>query len=214
MIRLRHRLKTLPPQSRTVDEVLGQVKWQGPGPLSIAPGERRYATCKVERQTPISKDIVLIEAPATHQLPSGVFVQAGVLLSVDIDANNFTVLLHNESQKPTSIQAQTVIAEMYAVDTVVLSQQSSSPANILDPKLFNFGDSPVPEEWKKRLSQELAKRRNVFSLEEWDVALEHQIHMSDHTPFRERSRHLASANIDDVRRHLQQLLAAGILRVP
>lgn len=205
-----------PPQSKTEEEVLGQVKWKGPGPLSIAPGERRYATCQVERQTPMSKDIVLVEAPAMHQLPSGVFVQVSVLPSVDIDVNSFTVLLHNDSQKPASIQAGTVIAEMHAVDTVILPQKASSSANTLDPELFDFGDSPVPEEWKKRLSQELAKRRNVFSLDEWDVGLakgvEHQIRLSNPTPFRERSRRLAPADIDDVRRHLQQLLAAGILK--
>lgn len=205
-----------PPQSKTEEEVLGQVKWKGPGPLSIAPGERRYATCQIERQTPMSKDIVLVEAPATHQLPSGVFVQASVLTSVDINANNFTVLLLNDSQKPASIQAGTVIAEMHAVDTVVQPQTANSSANTLDPELFDFGDSPVPEEWKKRLSQELAKRRDVFSLDEWDVGLakgvEHQIRLSNPTPFRERSRRLAPADIDDVRRHLQQLLAAGILK--
>ncbi|CAK6975252.1 uncharacterized protein LOC115786313 [Scomber scombrus] len=51
---------TQPPQPKTVDEVLGQVKWQGLGPLSIAPGERCYVTCKVEQLTPMSKDIVLV----------------------------------------------------------------------------------------------------------------------------------------------------------
>ncbi|XP_030594321.1 uncharacterized protein LOC115786334 [Archocentrus centrarchus] len=208
--------QTLNPQSKAIDEAVGQVKWQGPGLLSIAPGEKCYATCKVEKPTFSSQDIILVEAPVTQHLPAGVFVQPGVLPNRDIDSNSFTVLLHNESQKPTSIQVGTVIAEMYAVDTVALPQPSNSTTDLLDPELFDFGDSPVPEEWKKRLSRKLAERRNAFSLNEWDVGLargvEHQIRVSDPTPFRERSRRLAPADIDDVRRHIQQLLAAGILK--
>ncbi len=50
---------------------------------------------------------------------------------------------------------------------------------------------------------QLAERRNVFSLDEWDDSLatgvEHQIRLSDSTPFRERSHLLAAACIDDVR---------------
>lgn len=138
-----------------------------------------YATCRVEKQTSSSNNIVLIANPVTQHLPAAVMVQPGLLPDTSIDTNSFTVLLHNEAKKPTSIQVGTVLAEMYAVDTVVLPQ-------------------------------------NVFSLDEWEVGLatgvEHQIRLSDPTPFRERSRRLAPADIDDVRRHIQQLLAAGIVK--
>lgn len=42
--------------------------------------------------------------------------------------------------------------------------------------------------------------------------VEHSIHLSDPRPFHERSRHIAPADIDDVRRHIQKLLAAGIIK--
>ena len=42
--------------------------------------------------------------------------------------------------------------------------------------------------------------------------VEHEIRVSDCRPFRERSRRLAPADIDDIRRHLQELLAAGIIK--
>ncbi len=197
------------------NEVLGQIKWKGPGPLSIAPGVKHYATCKVERQSAPSKDFVLIDAPTAMLLPAGVLVQPGVLSDADVDDNSFTVLIQNESKKTTSLPVGTVIAEMYAVDTVTPIQPSELTTETLDPSLFNFGDSPIPEEWKSRLRQKLAERRNVFSLHEWDVGLakgvEHHIRLHDPRPFRERSRRLAPADIDDVRRHIQQLLAAGII---
>uniref|UniRef100_A0A669BQ97 Gypsy retrotransposon integrase-like protein 1 n=1 Tax=Oreochromis niloticus TaxID=8128 RepID=A0A669BQ97_ORENI len=104
---------------------------------------------------------------------------------------------------------------MFAVDTVTPVQPSDLATEKIDPNLFDFGDSPIPEEWKSRLRQKLAERRNVFSKHEWDVGLakgvEHHIRLHDPRPFRERSRRLAPADIDDVRRHIQQLLAAGII---
>lgn len=199
----------------TKDEVLGQIRWKGPDPLSIAPGAKYYAKCKVDRQSSPSKAFVLIDVPTDHLLPAGLLVQPGVLPDSDIDCNNFTVLIQNESKKTTSIPVGTVIAEMRAVDTVIPIQPHDLSSEVLDPGLFNFGDSPIPEEWKDRLRQKLAKRRNVFSLHEWDVGLakgvEHHIRLHDTRPFRERSRRIAPADIDDVRRHIQQLLANGII---
>lgn len=66
------------------------------------------------------------------------------------------------------------------------------------------------------MSQKLAEHSQVFSLSEWDVGLaqgvEHHIRLKDERPFRERVRRLAPADIDEVRRHLQELLAAGIIK--
>lgn len=197
------------------DEVLGQIKWKGPGLLSIAPGVKYYATCKVERHSAPSKDLVLIDAPTEQLLPAGLLVQPGVLSDASIDNNSFTVLIQNESKRATSIPVGTIVAEMYAVDTVTSVRLSNLPAETLDPSLFNFGDSHIPEEWKSRFQQKLAERRNVFSLHEWDVGrakgVEHHIRLHDPRPFRERSRRIAPADIDDVRRHIQQLLATGII---
>lgn len=42
--------------------------------------------------------------------------------------------------------------------------------------------------------------------------VEHCIRLKDPSPFRERVRRLAPAEIDDVRKRLQELLAAGIIK--
>lgn len=43
----------LPSSCNPVMDVVGQVKWQGPGPLSIPPGGVHYAMCKVEHFHPM-----------------------------------------------------------------------------------------------------------------------------------------------------------------
>lgn len=55
-----------------------------------------------------------------------------------------------------------------------------------------------------------------FSLHEWDVGLahgvEHNIRLTDARPFHEWSCRLAPADLDDARQHIQDLLAAGIIK--
>ncbi len=97
---------------------------------------------------------------------------------------------------------------MYVTDIVTVAQPDELKNTFLDPNLFNFGDSPISEDWKKRLSQKLAERGTVFSPHEWEVGpakgVEHQIRLNDARPFRERSRSLTPADID--------VLAAGIIK--
>ncbi len=60
------------------------------------------------------------------------------------------------------------------------------------------------------------QKSNNFSLHEWEVGLakgvEQCIRLADTQPFSERSRRIAPADIDDVHRHLKDLLEAGIIK--
>ncbi|KAL6459407.1 hypothetical protein MHYP_G00328790 [Metynnis hypsauchen] len=198
------------------DEV-AEVKWTGPGPLVIPAVADHIAVCKVRETQPLSQSILITERTSSPALPPGVFVQPTVLFSSALDKDNFLVMLRNESLKETSIPAGTVIALLHTADTVMVAKgNDSAPPPQIDPSRFDFGDSPISAEWKERLSRKLAERSNVFSVDEWDVGIargvEHSIKLRDDKPFRERSRRVAPADLDDLRRHLQGLLAAGIIK--
>lgn len=75
-----------------------------------------------------------------------------------VNVNNFRVLVQKETLKETGIPVGTVLGHVYvtkSVVTVLLTKSSSSMD--IDSSLIHFGDSPVPEEWKERLSQKLSK---------------------------------------------------------
>lgn len=101
-----------------------------------------------------------------------------------MDCNRFSVLFKNESAKPKAIPKGKVIA--YVRKAEVVTQHAETPSSTLDPAIFNFGDSPIPENWKNRLAQKLAGQPQVFSLSEWDVGLargvEHCIRLEDPFP--------------------------------
>ena len=206
-----------PPKVHPVDAHVAEVKWSGPGPLVIPAGREYIASCKVTEKHLLEDSILITERAFSPALPPSVFVQPTVLFSKNLDRNKFLVLLRNESSKPTSIPMGTVIAHVHVADmaTEVVNPKVETPPKI-DTSLFDFEDSSIPNEWKERLKQKLSERPNVFSTEEWDVGLargvEHHIRLNDDTPFRERSRRIAPADLEDLRRHLQGLLAAGIIK--
>ncbi|KAL1258935.1 hypothetical protein QQF64_009512 [Cirrhinus molitorella] len=109
------------------------------------------------------------------------------------------------------------IAHVFPVEvlsTVSKTRQNSGQTK-LDKNSFNFGDSPVSEEWKQRLVEKMLERKDVFSSGEFDVgcsrSTQHHIRLTEDKPFRERSRRLAPAEVEDVRQHLEKLKGAGII---
>lgn len=196
------------------DEV-GCVRWLDPGPLNIPPEADTQVVCKVELLKPVEQEILMIDASPKAALPAGVFLHPMVVPSGALDVNSFRVLVKNECTRETSIPVGTVIGCMYHVDSVATISPKETASTEFDASMINFGDTPISEQWKSRLRQKLAHKSHVFSMHEWDVGLakgvEHRIRLSDPRPFRERSRRLAPADIEDVRRHLQELLQAGII---
>ncbi len=199
-----------------MDDAVGCVKWPGPESLNLPPRGGCCVKCEVEMTESLGRTVLMVDASAVTSLPAGVLVQTVILPIHAIENRQLLVLVQNESMKETSLPVGAVLGYLYVADPVSPSQVTEPCDQVIDPKRFNFGDSTIPEEWKERMQQKLSKRTKVFSLQEWDVGLakgvEHCIRLSDSRPFRERSRRLAPADIDDVRKHLQDLLNVGIIK--
>ena len=126
-------------------------------------------------------------------------------------------MIKNESKTDLTIPPKTVLAEINAIQKVMgkeCSADSSAPqGRELD---FDFGDSPLPPEWRDRITKQLRSMPEVFALHNLDFGhtdkVKHHIRMSDSTPFKHRARPIHPQDIDAVRKHLQELLDSGIIR--
>lgn len=192
----------------------------GPGSLKAPPGGECVAICEIELKRLLDKDMLMVKVSPTVPLPSRVQLQLMVVPSTAVDEDHLTVLIQNESLRDTVIPVGIVLGQLCHADPVMPSPKTEAGTvavpTELDPQLIQIGDSPIPHLWKERLQQKLCERASVFSLHEWDIDLakdvEHHIQLSDPRPFRECSRRLAPADIDDVCKHLQELLKAGIIK--
>lgn len=209
-------LREQPKQSMTVEDDVGCLQWLGPHPVTLPPGSHFCIDCHVDLKQPLRNEMLMVEASDTDPLPAGVLLQPVVVLKSAVHVERFPVQVQNMSKREVNIPVGTVMGRLHPVDPIVPVPEGSRAPSEFDVSLLNFGSSPVPEHWKRRLCQKLAERADVFSLHDWDVGLahgvEHHIRLADSRPFRERSRRLAPADIEDVRRHIQELLAAGIIK--
>ncbi|KAE8604038.1 hypothetical protein XENTR_v10014546 [Xenopus tropicalis] len=127
------------------------------------------------------------------------------------------VTVQNISPYAVVIRPKQELAYCYPVHEVSdLAEVQSTPVSASVSNLaFDFGDSPVSEEWKQRLSNGLLERRQVFSTDEMDVgcakSTQHTIRLSDSTPFRERPRRVPPKDREDLQRTLQEMKRRGII---
>ena len=74
----------------------------------------------------------------------------------------------------------------------------------------------LSDEWTHRARDLLRQHADVFSRHDLDVGrtsmVRHKINLVDDTPFKERSRPIASRDLTDAREHIRALLDAGIIR--
>ncbi|KAJ8014924.1 hypothetical protein DPEC_G00020820 [Dallia pectoralis] len=119
-----------------------------------------------------------------------------------------------------ALDHRAVIAEMHAVKSVqsVKTPDSDLPTKP-DQKFdlnIDFTDSPVPNEWKERITEKLSSMPEVFAQHELDFGrtdkIKHHITLSDMTTFKHRPRPIHPQDIEAVRNHLQQLLDAEVIR--
>ena len=123
-----------------------------------------------------------------------------------------------------------VIAKLVAPDRIIpnpMPEEKSGPKiyaicsaqqHTTDTKptpSFDFGSSPLSEEWKQRITQKLNSFSDVFSHHDLDFGhatkIQHHIKLKDETPYKQRSRPIHPRDFEAVKKHLQALLDAGII---
>ncbi|XP_033182627.1 uncharacterized protein LOC113168680 [Anabas testudineus] len=165
--------------------------------------------------TPSAVTWALIEHPSSP-LPGGLCVQSCLITLPCHSPYKIPVIIKNDSEQDALIPPLSVIADICETPTI-LSQQVVAPT--ADRKMtteFNFADSPIPPEWKERITAKLNNLSDVFSQHDLDFGctnkVQHHIKLHDETPFKHCTRPIHPQDLEAVRKHLRDLLEAGVIR--
>ncbi|KAJ8339479.1 hypothetical protein SKAU_G00362650 [Synaphobranchus kaupii] len=214
-------LKTLEIRKRqSVDSSLGKVRLRSTDSETIAAGQTKVLEGSVSCRTPAAGRWVMVESPKSVSLPGGILVTDGLASLPCKLSRCIPVILKNESDHDITLSPKAVIAEIHAVKSVqpIKSLNSDTPTKPdQKPNLkFDFGNSPVPSEWKERITDKLNSMPEVFAQHELDFGrtdkIKHHINLSDKMPFKHRPRPIHPTDIEAVRNHLRQLLDAEVIR--
>ncbi|KAL7841512.1 hypothetical protein SRHO_G00252030 [Serrasalmus rhombeus] len=188
----------------------------------------------VSRSEANNEKWAVLEEPSISSLPGGIFIDSCLISIPARHPYKIPVVLRNETSHDIVLPSNSVLAELcipheisQTYNTYSLSQLSSSSivcSSQQQPRRdeqqtnslsFDFGDSPLPAKWKKRITETLNTYSEVFSQYDLDFGhatkVKHRIKLKDETPFKHRPRPIHPKDYDAVRRHLQTLLEAGII---
>lgn len=214
-------LKTLEIRKRqSVDSSLGEVRLHSRDFETIAAGQTKVLEGSVSRRTTDVGKWVMVESPKSSSLPGGILVTDSLVSLPPKLPRCIPVMLKNESHHDITLSPKAVIAEIHAVKSVQSMETPDSDLPKKPDQKFNlnldFADSPVPNEWKERITEKLSSMPEVFALHELDFGrtdkIKHHITLNDETTFKHRPRPIHPQDIEAVRNHLQQLLDAEVIR--
>ena len=162
----------------------------------------------------------LVEHPTQTALPGGLCVKSCLVTFPCVAPHTIPVVVMNETDQAITLPPLSVIAELGAFHSVI-SRHSVIGSPVLEPPpqsdlKFNFGDSPLPPEWKERITKKFLEMPEVFSHHDLDFEctdkVKHHITLHDETPFKHRARPIHPQDIEAVRQHLHELLESGVIR--
>lgn len=212
-------------QTSSTSSSLGWAKMVGKTPEVVPAGQTVILQCMTNASSAHSDKYVIIEQPSASSLPSGLLVTASLVSLPTKQPCHLPVVLKNETEHDITIPSKTILADVNAVVRVLHKEQTVKEPNPPDTQRespqttklsFDFGDSPLPPEWKERVTRLLNSMPDVFSNHDLDFGhtdkVKHRIKLSDETPFKFRPRPIHPHDVDAVRRHLQELLDSGVIQ--
>lgn len=199
-------------------ETLGRVTLGSDSAETVPAGGTVVVDGVVYLTSCFPENVALIGCSELSNLPSGLIVASGLHTLPNKWFFHVPVLLKNKTHTDILISPKTVLAEMYSVQQVMEVPQRGNTSQVLaestKPQInIDYGDSPLPSEWKNRISALLNEIPDVFSLHDMDYGhtdkVKHRIKLSNETPFKHRPRPVHPHDVSAVRKHLQELLNAG-----
>uniref|UniRef100_A0A8C7YJX3 Gypsy retrotransposon integrase-like protein 1 n=1 Tax=Oryzias sinensis TaxID=183150 RepID=A0A8C7YJX3_9TELE len=193
----------------------GVARLSSKTPVVIPAGHTVVVEGAIQTNAPPAGCCVLMEHPATP-IAGGLCVMSCLITISQQTPHKVPVFLKNESDKAVCIPPWSIIADFvstpqkFSHDVYVPSVPTTKS---LQP---DFGDSPLSADWKERITNKLNEIPEVFSQHELDFGrtdkVKHSIKLHDQTPFKHRPRPIHPQDIEAVRKHLQDLLQAGVIR--
>ncbi|KAK7910386.1 hypothetical protein WMY93_015070 [Mugilogobius chulae] len=211
-------LKTLQLSHQQKEEGnIGVVRLLSKAPVRVPAGRTIVIEGSAKVSSPPSSQNVLLQHPASA-LPGGLCVSSCLISLPALPPYKVPVIISNESEQDIFIPPYSIIADLEAYHCVLSEHRVTHPTAEGPSSSVNidFGDSPLSPEWKKRVTEKLSAVSEVFAKHDLDfgctTAVKHHIPLHDSTPFKQRARPIHPQDIEAVRRHLRELLEAGVIR--
>ena len=201
------------------DGTLGLIRSCETSKVAILPNTTMTVKCVLYKELPYRETCVMLHQTKNSAMPSGLEIAPALFRYQHKRSLHVPVQVSNLSNQTIVISPRSIICEIQPVQIEkvapinleeIASEQKQHP-------LDKVKISPTLTEEQKRLGEELiSKYQDIFSTGDLDIGhyteVKHRIDLHDPTPFKERYRRIPPSMFQEVKDHLQQLLACGIIR--
>ena len=201
---------------------LGIIKSAVSCKISIRPNQTVDVKGFIDKKLSHQPTAAILQVSEDTPLPDYLDITPGVIHYNFDEANEVTVTLSNLSANTVTISPKAILCE---IQPVMITEESimKMEEDELDKKRAQIvkeltidAQKLLSEEERKKVELLLMQHKDIMSTGDLDIGLcnkiKHRIDMIDPTPFKQKHRRIPPHMIEEVRTHLEQLHATGIIR--
>ena len=184
--------------------------------IRLGPNQSINIRCTTDKELDHTPTCAIVTETKDSSLPSYVDLTPTVIHFTHGCKKEILVNVSNLTTNTVNISPRAVIAELQPVtidDSVYEDIESGSRNNPLQD--IHIGDG-LTKDQDKQIRDLLNKHSDIFSTGDTDIGqcnlFKHRIELSNPIPFKQRHRRIPPGMVNEVRQHLEQLLAGGIIR--
>ena len=182
--------------------------------VTLGPNESKTIRGYTDKELNYHATCGLLQETSESPLPDFVDITPTVVLYENKKHMDMEVNLTNLTTNTITISPKMIVCEMQPVEIENLhdNRENDDLEHIWKEVHLNL---TLPTEEQLQLKELLKKHEDIFSRSETDIGhcdlIKHRIDLTDEIPFKQRHRRIPPNMIDEVRRHLEQLIASGVI---
>jgi hypothetical protein len=184
-----------------------------PTKKTVLPNETVTLRGFVDRAMPYQATCALLQP--LRNVNTDLDLQPSLIVYSGKNTGAVDVTYANLSTHTVTLNPRSLLCEVQPVDITCLDDLPKEVQNSLLEELDIHTDRLSPEQREIAVNT-ILEFEDIFSRHEEDVGLyshvKHRIDLSNPEPFKQRHRPIPPSMLDEVRSHIQQLLAGGIIR--
>ena len=195
---------------------LGVVKSAESNDIIIPPNTEVRVSGYVDKQIPYQPVCALLQATNGSVLPQDLDISPTLVSYRYQDNDVVDVNISNITTRTVRIPPKALICELQPVLIEDIQPHTDLPPGDQVIDLLKISTTNLTQDQHQQAHRMLDHNKDIFSTSDTDIGhsnrVQHKIHLDDNTPFKQRHRRIPPSMIEEVRNHIQQLLAAGIIR--
>ena len=194
---------------------LGVVKSAESANIIIPPNSNMVIQGYIDKEVPYQPTCALLQSTSGSVIPTDFDIAPSV---VNYDYNGdkrVDVNIANVTTRSIKVTPRSLLCEIQPVTIEEVQSPPQQPCHdLLD--LVKISDDNLWTTEQEIAKDILLQNKDIFSMGETDIGhtdrVQHKILLTDDIPFKQRHRRIPPSMIEELRNHLQQLSASGIIR--